>query len=226
MSMTKILSFSLMIVIALLASACGALGPQAEATMDPQIFQQTLNAASTQALETIVAQLTATAQAQPPEPTQQPTVVVFTPTTQPTATATATVTNTLPPPTATRVPATATATHTATPSDLQCSIVSQSPALGEKMKMGNDFDAVWKLKNTGTKLWDAGEADIRFSSGSKLQKFGDIYDLAKTVNPGEEISIAVDMLAPNIVGTYKATWVLVGEGKTICTMNVHIEVQE
>ncbi len=226
MSKSKILSLSLMIVIALVGSACSALGPKAEPTMDPQIFQQTLNAASTQALETIAAQITATAQAQPQEPTEEPTVVVFTPTTEPTATASPTATNTLPPPTATRVPATATATHTSTPSDLQCSIVSQSPALGEKMKLGYDFDAIWKLKNTGTKKWDASEMDIRFSSGSKLQKFGDVYDLGKIVNPGEEITITIDMLAPNIAGTYKSTWVLVGEGKTVCTMNLHVEVQE
>jgi hypothetical protein len=83
---------------------------------------------------------------------------------------------------------------------------------------------VWVLKNTGTKRWELGAVDIKYTSGSKLQKFGDVFDLAKTIEPGGEITITIDMLAPSIAGTYKAVWNLVGESGNICTMNMHIEV--
>ncbi len=219
----KLFSIGMLILLAVASSACGVLGPKAQPTMDPLAFQATLNAAATQALQTIVAQITATAQAQPATqvPTQEPTVKVVTPTSEPTATATLVPTLV---PTATRVPPTAAPTNSPTPKAFECAIISQSPAIGAKMATGNDFDAVWTLKNTGTQMWEVGNVDIRYVSGDKLQKYADIYDIAKTVNPGEQITITVDMLAPGTAGTYKAVWNLVGT-TTICTMNVEIIAQ-
>lgn len=221
--MSKVLSFSLLILLAVASTACGVLRPQAQPTIDPLVFQATLDAASTQAVQTIAAQLTSTALAQPPTqmPTEQPTLVVLTPTTQPTATFTATL-----PPTATqtRVPPTAAPTSTATPSALQCTLVSQSPTLGTKMDPGFDFDAVWKIKNSGTQKWEVGNIDIKYDSGDKMQKAGSVFDLAKTINPGEELTITIDMLAPLSAGVYKAVWKLAAGGTTFCPMNVQIEV--
>jgi hypothetical protein len=224
MRTSKVFSFVVLTLLAVASSACGIFGPKAQPTLDPIVFQATLNAASTQALETIAAQITQTAQAQPATqvpPTQEPTVIVITPTLE--STATATSTSTQPPaPTATQVPATSTPTKT--PSALDCTILSQSPASGAKFAVGYDFDGVWKLKNTGTQKWEMGNVDIKFDSGSKLQKYGDAYDLAKTVNPGEEITITIDMLAPQVAGTFKAVWKLMQGSTTICTMNLNIEV--
>lgn len=222
--MSKLLSYSLLILLAVASTACGLIGPQAQPTMDPLVFQSTLNAAGTQAVETIAAQLTSTALAQPPTeiPTQAPTVVVLSPTTAPTSKATL-VPTLAPTATATRVPVTSTPTSTSTPSDLVCTLVSQSPALGTKMSYGTDFDAVWKIKNTGTLAWAVGNVDIKYVSGEKMQKAGDTFDLAKTVNPGEEITITLDMLAPQNAGTYSAVWNLVA-GRAFCNMNVKIEV--
>lgn len=220
--MSKVLSFTVLILLAIASTACGALGPQPQPTTDPLVFQATLDAAGTQAVQTIAAQLTSTALAQPTQqPTQQPTVVVFTPTTQPTATFTATLPPTA---TATRVPPTLAPTNTATPSALQCTLVSQSPALGTKMSNGFDFDAVWKIKNSGTQKWEVGNIDIKYDSGDKMQKVADAFDIAKTVNPGEELTITIDMLAPNTAGVYKAVWKLAAGGTSFCTLNVQIEV--
>ncbi len=223
MSKEKLFSIGMLILLAVASSACGVLGPKAQPTMDPLAFQATLNAAATQALQTIVAQFTQTAQAQPATqvPTQEPTVKVFTPTSEPTATATLVPTL---PPTATRVPPTAAPTNSPTPKPFECAIVSQSPAIGAKMTTGTDFDMVWTLKNIGTDKWELGAVDIRYVSGDKLQKFGDIFDIAKTVNPGEQITITIDMLAPGTAGTYKAVWNLLGT-TTICTMNMQVVVQ-
>lgn len=217
----KLFSIGMLILLAVTSSACGLLGPKAQPTMDPLTFQATLNAAATQALQTIVAQITETAKAQPPtqEPTQAPTQVVSTATSAPTATATLVPTL---PPTATRVPPTAAPTNTPTPKALDCTIVSQAPALGAKLDVNTDFDGVWTLKNTGTQKWEVGNVDVRYDSGSKLQKYGDIYDLAKTVNPGEQITITIDMVVPGTAGTYKAVWKLVQGSTTVCTMNLEI----
>jgi len=221
MSKKSYLSLISLIVIALISSACG--GPKAAPTMDPQVFQATLDAAATQAVQTIAAQLTTTALAQPP--TQEPTLIVYTPTSEPTATATLVPPTQTPLPSFTPVPPTATKTYTSTPSAYQCSIVSQSPALGAKMDTGFDFDAVWKLKNTGLEDWIVGEIDIVYSSGDKLQKYGDAYDIAENVEPGEEITIVIDMLAPGTAGTYKAVWKMVRGSTTVCTMNLNIVIE-
>ncbi len=227
MRKTKYLAILSLILLAVVSSACGALGPKAQPTVDPQVFQATLDAAATQALQTIVAQITATALFQPPvqEPTQAPTLAVFTPTSEPTATATIVPPTQTPLPSFTPVPPTAAPTKTSTPSDYQCSIVSQSPAFGAKIDTGYDFDAIWKLKNIGTKKWEVGAVDIVYSSGDKLQKYVDALDIAKTVEPGEEITITVDMLAPSSAGTYKAVWKMVFGSVTVCTMNLNLVVE-
>jgi len=192
---------------------------QSTATPDPQSAQATINAAVTQAMETIAAQMTSTALARPQATaTSEPTLA-------PTATATAVILPTVIPPTATlpRPTAKPKPTATATPSDYACQLVAASPAAGTKVTVNTDFDTTWQWKNTGTRAWELGYVDLRYDSGQKMQTVADIFDLTVAVAPGAEASMVVDMRAPATAGKYNATWKLMMEGITLCTMTVSIE---
>ncbi len=215
------------------ASGCGILGGGEAPTPDALAFQATLNAAATQAVQTIQAQFTQTEQARPTEPF----VPIPSATPQPTEPPTATpdYSPTPAPPTWTPVPiftstftatatSQATATATSTPSPYSCSVVRVEPRAGTKLPYRNDFDARFTLKNNGTKDWLAANVDLKYASGEKMQKYADAVDLGKDVKPGEEYTFVVDMLAPENAGTYKATWNLVDSSNTYCSVTIEIVV--
>lgn len=213
---------SALLAVTLLLSACNLIAPQATATPDAKSAQATVDAAVTQAMQTLGAQMTSTSQAQP-----QPTATSA-PSQMPTATATATVVilPTAIPPTATVPPLptrTPKPTATATPAPYACQLVATSPTAGTKIKVGTDFDTTWQWKNTGTKTWEIGYVDLDYVSGQKMQTFGDVFDLKVAVAPGAQASMIVDMKAPSTAGKYSATWKLMMENITLCTMTVSIE---
>src|SRR3990172_6111114 len=109
MRISRIVSISTLLILMLVLTACNAFGPQTPATVDPNVIKATVDAASTQAVLTIAAQLTSTALAQPtntPTVTLTPTLAV-TSTPLSTSTPMATATNT-------RVPFTLAPTFTST----------------------------------------------------------------------------------------------------------------
>jgi len=218
MRIPKIVMISTLLTLMLILTACNALGPQVPPTIDPAVVQATVDAASTQVVLTIAAQLTGTALAQPtntPTNTLVPTQAIS-PTQLPTNTPQATATNT-------RVPVTLAPTFTATPANYTCSLVSSSPAAGAKLNINDDFDAVWVVKNTGVKNWEIGTLDLKYDSGQKMQKFFDIIDIPTLIEPTKEYTLRVDMAVPATAGKYNAVWKLMMEGTTLCTLNVSIE---
>lgn len=212
MKRTKIMLVFTLTTLALLLTACSGFG--APATPDPAVMQATLDAAVTQAMQTMSAQLTATALAQP---TATETLV-------PTATATLEPSPTVVIPTATKtwIPATAAPTKTATAVSYGCTLVSTSPAAGSKINLSSGFDAVWVVKNTGVINWEIGGLDLRYDSGTKMQKVADIFDINTLVKPGEELTLIVDMVAPSTADNYKASWKLMYGNTTLCTLPVSI----
>lgn len=104
-----------------------------------------------------------------------------------------------------------------------CQVVSVTP--GSAMPKGADFDAVWTIKNTGSRAWDAASVDYKFAGGSRLQKRTDRYDLPQTVKPGETVRVVVDMIAPSAAGLYNTSWALVEGGQTLCTFSINLRVR-
>ncbi len=184
----------------------------APATAAPTVDQQpTFNAIKTQAVQTVVANMTQNA------PTAAP--ATATNTAQPTAT-----------PLPTNPPATSTPTFipwtlTPTPGPYSCSITSTSPASTTSYATNADIDGVWVVKNNGTQTWLSGETDVRYSSGTKLQKNGDILDLKNNVAPGESYTVGIDMRTPTSAGTYTTSWIIITGKTTICTLNLTVKVQ-
>ncbi|MEM5774144.1 MAG: NBR1-Ig-like domain-containing protein [Anaerolineaceae bacterium] len=112
---------------------------------------------------------------------------------------------------------------TSTPIAGSCQITSKQPT--GTLAKNADFDAVWTVKNTGSATWYLDEVDYRYVSGSRIHKYNDVYDLSKTVKPGESITIRVDMTAPSTAGTYAVNWAIVRSNTTLCTLPLTITVK-
>lgn len=104
-----------------------------------------------------------------------------------------------------------------------CSIVSVSPTASLTRRA--EFDAVWTVKNTGSKNWEISSVDYKYLSGEKLYKKDARYDITKLVKPGESIKIVVDMIAPNATGYFTTTWGIVTGSTTLCSMPLTILVR-
>jgi hypothetical protein len=105
-----------------------------------------------------------------------------------------------------------------------CTLVSVSPS-NQSFSKKADFDAVWVVKNNGTKTWDLKAVDYKYMSGTKMHKHFSAYDFNKTVKPGESIKITVDMTAPSSAGDYTANWAVVEGSTVICNLPVTIRVK-
>lgn len=178
------------------------------------------------AVDTIVASTagaasTQTAQLIPPS---------LTPTSTPTASRTPTNTATFTPtfvfifrlPTNTRVPV-STTTPGGSSSQLNCKLLSQTPADGTHFAPKKNFSANWKVKNTGSNSWEAGSVDFAYFSGTKMFKIA-VHDLPASVEPGDNTTLSAGMVAPNANGTYTTVWTLRQGTKDFCHVDLTIVV--
>jgi hypothetical protein len=214
-----LVALSVILIFSLLLTGCNWFGPAATPTPDPLAQQATIDAAILQTMQVVSAEQTSVAAALPTStftvaPTQEP---------PPTNTPQATWTVAVPTATKTFVPVVPTKTKTPTPAAYACKLVSTSPTSGTKITLNGDFDGAWKVQNVGTKAWEVGYLDLKYVSGTKMQTGADIYDIGTAVAVGGELSLVVDMKAPATAGKYSASWALVMEGVTICTLPVDIE---
>ena len=200
------------------------------------------NAVRTEVAQTIEAEATLfSAQTQAAEPSA--TVVIITPTQTSIATtqapeASPTVTKTLATSTltATNVPtATQTATlqlvlPTFTPTYYpdRAELVSVIPAQGTTLEPGNDFDLIFRLKNTGDQIW-ATSYHLELVDGvAPSTHAGGTYslvNLSAAVPLGGTVDIVLDMIAPLAAGNYHSRWALVNAvGTTFFTINFTFSV--
>jgi hypothetical protein len=175
---------TLMILGALLLSACGAtpadLTPTATVNVDE---------IRTQAVSTFSADLTATAFAAPtltPSPTFTP--IALTPL----------VTSTGGVALATLPAAGATASCYGMSFVSDVSIPDNTP-----MTAGQTFTKTWKVKNAGSCAWDAG---FKFAFTGGEQMGGTTFTLPAAVAAGAVYDISVPMTAPNKTGTLRGNW--------------------
>lgn len=177
----------LVMLVVLLATACGsAATPSDEPTPD-------VAAIRTSAASTVVSQFTLTAAA-------------FTPTaSQPTKTRTPQTTGT----------ATATATGAfAQVTDASGTVVSLCDSLefvadvnvpdGTNMSPGQDFLKTWRVKNTGSCVWEAGYELVYAGYADEMS--GQWQPLTQVVQPGQEVELSVQFQAPDEIGEYLSAW--------------------
>lgn len=172
--------------LALVMSSCNM--PASSAGLTP-----TMNI--TQAYETVAANLTQAAALTPPAP-PSPTPA---PTDTPAATPTAATPSPIPSATQAAPANTCDLAAPGTPIDVTIPDDTQ-------MQPGQAFTKVWRLKNAGTCTWTKAYT-IAVFSGEAMSAPQSVA-LPKEVPPGQEVDIAVDLVAPITPGTHQGNWKL------------------
>ncbi len=116
---------------------------------------------------------------------------------------------------------------TLTPQEYSCQLLSKNPDNWARIRRRTTFDAVWNVKNTGTKIWKPDAVVLNYVEGAKLQSGEKTYPLTTYVSPGESVTLIADMITPKTAGTYISTWGLMLTNKTkqvFCTLLVRIVV--
>jgi hypothetical protein len=105
-----------------------------------------------------------------------------------------------------------------------CELLTVSPANGTSYSPRENFDAVWKVKNSGTKSWDKNSVDFIYYSGDQFHKVSG-YDLQTDVSSGSTTTVGADMVAPKTAGSYTTYWALRIAEKNFCVISLTIRVQ-
>jgi hypothetical protein len=173
----KITSFALTLLLSLILVACSAASTQPTAT------PVDIGALQTAAVQTVIAEITQTAAAMP------------TATSAPSQTPAPKITETVTP--------TVTAAVTKAVCDDSAWISDASVPDGTQMTAGQAFVKTWKVKNTGTCVWQKGY-QIIYAYGEKMG--GLPTALSAEVQPGAEVEISINLTAPAKTGTYGGYW--------------------
>jgi len=81
---------------------------------------------------------------------------------------------------------------------------------GTQMAPSTSFTKIWRLKNTGEVPWPAGSKMLFVGGDQMTSELMVPISRATPVLPGEEVDVAVEMVAPTDLGRYLGYWRLVG----------------
>ena len=170
-----------------LLSACGENVPVSP-TLD-------INAIYTIAAETVVAELTQTG-------------IVNTSTPKATTTATQAAEIATSTPTSISVTGTpVTILVESSPTDQFCDnaiwVADVSVQDGTEMSPGQGFEKIWRIKNTGSCIWDTG---YKLVYGYGVEMSGQARNLNSIINPEETVEVTVVFTAPLTTGSYQSYW--------------------
>jgi hypothetical protein len=175
---TKI-ALAVILVAALLLGACGPKATPLPPTPD-------LDAYATQVASTVVAQITKTAAAYTPPPTNTP---VASPTSE--------------------ITFTPQATSTIDPAKCDNSkfIADISVPDGSQMTPKQEFTKTWQIQNIGPCTWTTAYTLIyAYGSSTDAKMNGQPVALAGEVKTGETVNVSVNLTAPSKAGTYTGVW--------------------
>jgi hypothetical protein len=107
-----------------------------------------------------------------------------------------------------------------------CTVTDVKPKSTDTIKVEQDFDAIWTVKNIGTQPWRAGNTDVFFVSGEKLHTTIDLRDVTSDVAPNGTYTVTIDMKAPTGDGTHTTAWAIQLEDGSTCALNLTINVSK
>ena len=99
---------------------------------------------------------------------------------------------------------------------------------GEKMFPGEAFTKTWRLSNLGECDWTE-DYDLVFDDGASMDAPASVPVTKGVVEPGDQVDVSVDLVAPASEGTYKGTWQMRNADNEVFTVGgfwVEIEVVE
>ncbi len=163
----------------------------APAPAEPTPIPVDVGLLQTQAVQTVIAQVTQTA-------------LAVSPTSEPLPSETPTPENTTVP----------TLDPNITPSPIICDnsafVADVSIKDGETVTAGQEFQKTWRIKNTGSCTWTTGYY-LQFAYGEQMN--GVVTYLTQEVLPNQEVEITVLMRAPATAGNYSGYWRMVNNNR-------------
>jgi hypothetical protein len=101
---------------------------------------------------------------------------------------------------------------------------------GSVLNPGEDFQKIWKIRNTGTCLWDDGYTLV-YIGGSNPDLDPYNFEFKKSsdfVSAGEAINIGINLTAPCTPGLYEGHWRMRNDGGYYfgSILSVYIEVKD
>jgi len=101
--------------------------------------------------------------------------------------------------------------------------ISNTPPDNALVNTNAKFDIVWQMKNSGTTTWTK-KYTIRFFSGNIIME-SKSFAFRATVNPGDTGTFIVDAIAPSKPGTYNTWWKMTNDlGQNFGDMSLTIIV--
>lgn len=82
---------------------------------------------------------------------------------------------------------------------------------GSEMSPDQNFDKVWRVRNTGTCTWDR-DYKLVFVQGDRMDGGSD--EVSTTVGPGDTYDLIIDQKAPRSSGKYTGIWQMVSANGT------------
>lgn len=83
-----------------------------------------------------------------------------------------------------------------------------------QMAPGTQFTKIWRLKNVGEVPWPQGTRMVFVGGDQMTTEMSVPLSRATAVMPGEEVDVAVEMIAPTEHGRYLGYWRLTGPHST------------
>ena len=186
---SKLKMAAVIVLAAVILSACGAAAP-AEPTQDP-------NAIFTQVAETVMVSMTQTTEAMPPTPMPEPTATIA-----PALPAAPTTDMTTAPPAPTLpVGPTATIQHFGD----SAKYASNNPKDGTVFKPGIEFQMTACFINNGSTEWD-NEFYLEWMSGYRLWNDTKYFYVGETIVPGGKWCFTMPAVSPYSPGSYITRW--------------------
>lgn len=84
----------------------------------------------------------------------------------------------------------------------------QTPVDGTHIQAGSEFDITWYMRNTGTTTWTTDYACRYFSNTNLTKRVGQRFNLPYNVEPNAIGECTIDAVAPGTPGTYSMAYVL------------------
>jgi len=190
------LTIGVILVATTVIAACGSANPPPPGESTPDVAVIRTSAAST-----VISQFTLTAAVFTPTPSLPAETEGITPSTP--STPQGTITATLQPTQPIAQVTNAQGTTVALCDNLEFVADVNIPD-NTNMAPGQDFLKTWRVKNTGSCPWEAGYELVY--AGYEDDMDGQPQPLTQVVQPGQEIEISIQFIAPSEIGDYVSAW--------------------
>ncbi|GEM_PF-1406046 len=94
---------------------------------------------------------------------------------------------------------------------------------GTEMQAGQAFTKTWRVRNTGSRTWDARYKFV-FVGDARMNGPEEVALPSVPIAPGQQVNLSVPLTAPAEAGTHRSTWQLRGPDGLLIPHTVYAEI--